>query len=182
MNKEELRLIYKQKRAEIPREKRFEFDTSILAQILELIKGHKNIGVFLPIAKFNEINLTTLLKHSDYNWFAPKSNFTDRTMSFVQIDKNTHITENEFGIPEPISMQIIDPRLLDVIIIPMLVSDKKGYRVGYGKGFYDAFLPKCQPNCLRIGVSYFEPIDRIADVEIHDEPIHVSLYPKLDSF
>jgi 5-formyltetrahydrofolate cyclo-ligase len=180
MTKEELRVIYKQKRAGIPLEKRKEFDASIVAQILDALKGHKNIGIFLPIAKFNEINLTSLLQDSDYNWFAPKSNFTNRTMSFVQIDQNTHIAESHFGIPEPISEQIIDPQLLNVVIIPMLVSDKKGYRVGYGKGFYDAFLPKCKPDCLRIGVSYFEPIDQISDVEMHDEPIHVSLCPKLD--
>ena len=40
--------------------------------------------------------------------------------------------------------------------MPLLAFDKKGNRVGYGKGFYDQFLSKCHPETIKIGVSFFE--------------------------
>ena len=43
------------------------------------------------------------------------------------------------------------------MIIPLLAFDNKGARVGYGKGLYDRFLAQCNPNCIKIGVSLFEP-------------------------
>lgn len=180
MTKQELRVLYRKKRAQIPIERRLEMEASILEQVLELIQNRTNIGIFLPIKKFNEIDLTPLLKFSHLNWFVPKASFNERSMYFVQISQNSKIEENEFGIPEPISEDKIDPTGLDAIILPMLIADKNGYRVGYGKGFYDAFLPLCKPECLRIGVCFFSEIDRIIDVEEHDEPIHVCVKPKLD--
>jgi 5-formyltetrahydrofolate cyclo-ligase len=42
--------------------------------------------------------------------------------------------------------------------------DKKGYRVGYGRGFYDRFLSRCRKDCIKVGFSYFEPVDEIEDV------------------
>jgi len=182
MTKQELRLLYKQKRAAIPSDRKSKMDASIIEQLIAIILDQSNIGIFLPIQKFNEIDLTPLLKFEKCNWYVPKTNFKETSMCFVKIDKNSVIEENEFGIPEPISNDIIDPSVLDVIIVPMLLADKKGYRVGYGKGFYDRFLPLCRPDCLRIGVSYFASIDTISDVQEHDETIQICVNPKLDSF
>ena len=60
------------------------------------------------------------------------------------------------------------PSEIDVVLVPLLCSDGQGYRVGYGKGFYDRFLVKCRPDCRKIGLSYFPPVDRIEDVTESD--------------
>ena len=39
-----------------------------------------------------------------------------------------------------------------------------GNRIGYGKGFYDAFLAKCPVDIVKIGLSFFEPEDSIDEV------------------
>ncbi|WP_238784292.1 5-formyltetrahydrofolate cyclo-ligase [Blattabacterium cuenoti] len=66
---------------------------------------------------------------------------------------------------EPKKKHIIPPHLIEVIFIPLLIFDFKGYRIGYGKGFYDRFLMLCKKNVIKIGLSFFSPIKRI-------EPIH----------
>jgi 5-formyltetrahydrofolate cyclo-ligase len=45
-----------------------------------------------------------------------------------------------------------------------LAFDKKGHRVGYGKGFYDKFLTECKPKIINIGLSFFVPEELISDV------------------
>jgi 5-formyltetrahydrofolate cyclo-ligase len=53
-----------------------------------------------------------------------------------------------------------------MVIVPLLAFDKKGYRVGYGKGFYDRFLANIETQ--KVGLSFFEPIEEINDVHLND--------------
>ena len=50
-----------------------------------------------------------------------------------------------------------------MVFVPLLAFDEKGNRVGYGKGFYDQFLSKCQPETIKIGLSFFESETLISD-------------------
>ncbi|MBN2845925.1 MAG: 5-formyltetrahydrofolate cyclo-ligase, partial [Deltaproteobacteria bacterium] len=45
-----------------------------------------------------------------------------------------------FGQPEPTRISLIDPQELEAVIVPLVGIDAHGYRMGYGKGFYDRFL------------------------------------------
>ena len=60
---------------------------------------------------------------------------------------------NQFGIPEPKFDNKVDAKELHFIMIPLLAINKMGYRVGYGKGFYDRFLLYCTENTLKIGIN-----------------------------
>jgi 5-formyltetrahydrofolate cyclo-ligase len=64
-----------------------------------------------------------------------------------------------------------------MILLPMLTFDKNGYRVGYGKGFYDRFCALCKPGTRFIGLSLFEPVDAIDDVNEYDVWMHSCLTP-----
>ena len=91
---------------------------------------------------------------------------------------STKIKVNSWGIPEPDKGILIDPRDLDVIFIPLLGYDKIGNRVGYGKGFYDNFLVKCKPEVVKIGLSFFKPVDKISGVHTNDIPLDFCVNPK----
>ena len=66
---------------------------------------------------------------------------------------------------------------LDAIIIPLLCFTINGYRVGYGKGFYDNYLQKCNPKVLKIGLSYFNPVPKITDLNAFDVPLNICITP-----
>ena len=51
---------------------------------------------------------------------------------------------NKYGFDEPVDGIDLIPTEIDMVIIPLLSFDKKGYRVGYGKGCYDRFLKRCR--------------------------------------
>ena len=85
---------------------------------------------------------------------------------------------NNFGIREPISSIQNDPDILEVIIIPLLIFDRNGNRVGYGGGYYDRFLANTGISVLKIGLSLFDPVDKIEDIENHDISLDYIITPK----
>ena len=66
---------------------------------------------------------------------------------------------------------------IEVVFIPLLAFDKQGNRVGYGKGFYDKFLAECNPNTIKIGLSFFEPEELISDVNTKDIQLYYCVTP-----
>ena len=77
------------------------------------------------------------------------------------LPREKHIPEPKQGIPTPTDK-------IALVIVPLLAFDKSGARVGYGKGFYDKFLKGCRPDCKKIGLSFFEPIEQISDTNEFD--------------
>jgi 5-formyltetrahydrofolate cyclo-ligase len=61
--------------------------------------------------------------------------------------------------------------------VPLLAFDKAGHRVGYGKGMYDRFLQQCRPDTHTIGLSLFEPVNMITDIDPRDVPLHTVVTP-----
>jgi 5-formyltetrahydrofolate cyclo-ligase len=61
-------------------------------------------------------------------------------MELVELTNGTPLRESTWGIMEPDSMVSGTDILPDVILVPMLGVDRNGYRMGYGKGYYDRFL------------------------------------------
>jgi 5-formyltetrahydrofolate cyclo-ligase len=77
-----------------------------------------------------------------------------------------------------LSNDYILPENIDVIVVPLLCFDKAGHRVGFGKGYYDRFLNRCSKKVKTIGLSYFEPVEKITDVEFTDVALDVVITPK----
>jgi 5-formyltetrahydrofolate cyclo-ligase len=64
-------------------------------------------------------------------------------------------TRNRLGMLEPaVSEPELEPELVDMVLVPGLVFDCFGTRLGYGAGFYDRLLAKLRPNALLIGVTH----------------------------
>ena len=101
-----------------------------------------------------------------------------RNLKHIEIDQNTRYSINQFGIREPIRTKYIDPSILEVIIVPLLIFDLHGNRVGYGGGYYDRFLTNLDLNVLKVGLSLFDPIDKISDIKDYDMPLDLIVTPK----
>ena len=102
----------------------------------------------------------------------------DKDLVHVLINKKTRFVENRFKILEPDSRQEILPAEIDVVFIPLLCFDKKGNRVGYGGGYYDKFLKKTSRSCLKIGLSFFEPVDFIQGISKTDITLDMCVTPE----
>ena len=68
-------------------------------------------------------------------------------MVAMAVDDETEFEENKYGITEPVNGVKIDPEEIDMMLVPLFAFDKRGYRVGYGKGYYDRFTEQVQTGC-----------------------------------
>lgn len=101
----------------------------------------------------------------------PCTDEKEKTMVASQIIDFGELVERNFGILEPKEKKEITPEELDIVIVPAIAFDRKGYRIGYGKGYYDRFLSKLGPNTLKIGLAFdFQVVDSLPREE-HDLPV-----------
>ncbi len=146
------------------------------------LTGMRFIHFFLPIQKFREPNTLPiihwlLLNHPEINIVISKSNMETNLMEHFLWNNQQELISSRWGIQEPHSGTKVLPQQLDAVIIPLLIFDRKGNRVGYGKGFYDRFLNDCRKDCKKIGLSFFHPVEQIEDVGLHDAKLDACITP-----
>lgn len=183
MTKQEYRRIYKNKRLAISKENKEDLDTAICSQLYDLNwTDVKYLHIYFPIQKFNEPNIIGFAdyirkKFPHIIFVISKSDFQTNTMINYLWNDTVFLVENKWGILEPQSGIILDDGLIDAVLIPLLVADIDGNRVGYGKGFYDRFLARCKATVQKIGISYFDPVTKIDDIGDWDVPIDILVTP-----
>ena len=179
-NKFFLRKYFKKQRSLLDINQVKELNTRIFKNLLELNIWEKSCyHIYLS----NEINneaetgeIINLLFKKHKRVFVPK--IQGSNLMNIEIDNNTNYSLNYLGIKEPLSSNQKDTNLLEVIFVPLLVFDKLGHRVGYGGGYYDKFLGNIKDDILKIGLSLFEPIDKIQDIEKYDISLDYTITPK----
>jgi 5-formyltetrahydrofolate cyclo-ligase len=144
------------------------------------LHGIKKLHIFLPIVKQNEINTWLIIdeikqNHPHITLIISKSHFKTNSMESYVLDNHTIIMETKRGIPEPVNAIKCPDNTIDMILIPLLCFDKQGFRVGYGKGFYDRFLQKCRQDIIKIGLSFFEPVDKINELNENDVKMDICI-------
>jgi 5-formyltetrahydrofolate cyclo-ligase len=120
-----------------------------------------------------EIDLTPTMRAAtrlNCELYAPRIVDTKRRrMEFIRIDIKKGGQRNPFGMLEPrdIPTRRIHPRELDLILVAMIAFDAKGWRLGFGGGFYDRKLSfkrrKSYLAPLFVGVAY--DFQRVATVD-----------------
>ena len=102
----------------------------------------------------------------------PRVDFKTSLIRNLKFTHETELVRNVWDIDEPTHDEDVETQSIDMVLVPGLCFDSSGHRVGYGKGFYDRFLKTCRADCVKIGLSYFEPVDAIFDV--HDEDVRLN--------
>ncbi len=182
MKKEELRKLYTERRNALSNEEISLLSNEISDRVLQYFNlSQQTISLFLSIASKKEIDTSTLLQSllaSQCQISVSKSDFKTAEMTHYIYENEAQIEISKYGIPEPKYGNEITPQEMDVVFVPLLGFDKEGYRVGYGKGFYDRFLSQCKKECVFIGLSFFDEVVEIDKVHSNDIPLHYCVTPK----
>jgi 5-formyltetrahydrofolate cyclo-ligase len=185
MTKAELRTIYLDKLKAILPEERAEKSKFIAEQFFTNfdLTNINLLHCFIPIEKFNEVD-TSFIFNRIWNDFphvhtvVPRACFRTGEMESLRFTSETELKQNAWQIHEPVHDEAVEIAEIDMVVVPGLCFDSELHRVGYGKGFYDRFLSKCRVDCVKIGLSYFPPVEAITEVGEHDIRLDFCVTPE----
>lgn len=119
---------------------------------LEEYKKAETVMIYMPIK--GESDITALL--DDEKLFLTA--VTDGDDMYAS--KIGELERGKFGVLEPIEKIPFDKEKIDIVFTPGVAFDKKGNRIGFGKGYYDRFFDGM--NVLKIGVCHsFQLLDEV---------------------
>lgn len=184
MTKKELRKIFLEKRKSLTENECAALNLNIYSRFFAGVDLSfvNTLHTYLPIAGNKEPDTWMIIdrlrrEHSHARISVPRVTENGQLEHFY-FEGAHQLTSSSWGIPEPKQGVPTPVEKIDLVIVPLIVADKQGHRVGYGKGFYDKFLSSVKSGCMKVGLSFFEPVERIADVAPYDIPLNACITPE----
>lgn len=157
LDKKSLRPIKHQQRKVFPLLLKETFEKQIQEKCLEFIGSHQIISTYISIK--DEISTRLLINELlKLNKTVCCPVLIDGKMVMNQLDDIENTQEKQLNLLEPKTNLECEPSL---VFVPMLAFNQEGYRIGYGKGYYDQYLQNRR--ALKVGLAYswmleeFEP-------------------------
>ena len=150
---------------------------SCLDRVFSIENTIKEVGLYYPI--FNEISPLVFIEYFKVNKITtalPVVDCNSNSMVFKKWFKKEKLQKSHIGSYEPLrTNKTIFPQ---VIVVPMLMFDRKLNRLGYGAGYYDKlistlkrYFDKKQKNFITIGLAYSEQETKTIPYESHDQKL-----------
>lgn len=140
------------------------------------------IATYLPMThEFDVRDISFQLMDKGCQLCLPVVQKESRVLKFYPWEKDTQFKESNLGVMEPLinaSSKDVIPKYL---LVPLLAFDQRGYRLGYGGGYYDATLKdlKVKGDICAIGVGYAEQACLFnLPTEDHDQGMDMIITPK----
>lgn len=179
--KSQLRTLLRRQRQELPADRIAADSARVRALLLsdDAIRTARSVLLYLPTQ--GEIDTWPLL---DHYWNIGSEVLLPRCrdnepghMDMYAVINREQLAPGSFGLIEPVpGMARLVPRPCpDVVCVPALGFDRQGYRIGFGGGYYDRFLPGI--NAQLVGLAHdFQILDRIP-ADPWDTPVHRIVTP-----
>lgn len=171
-SKKELRLRLKAERSGMSHDEVTLKSAVICEKLSKLLRDKRSVMAYC--SSFNEVNVDSLMKALIADGRTVAVPVTDKKTSVITpsaIEGLDEIKRGAYGIREPINIRKVHIEDMEAIIVPGLGFDRKGTRLGFGKGCYDRFLANYKG--LKIGVCYeFQLFDEIPSDE-YDVPMDI---------
>lgn len=184
MIKSELRKAYKEKRKQLTPQQVEKYNDLILINFQKIqLPFLSFIHTYIASEKLGEADTSAIVRYLQFKnpgvtVLAPRINISSGEMEHLHFHDETELIHNIFGIAEPAPGATFEPGEIDLVLIPLLAFDEQGFRVGYGKGYYDKFLSCCREDVIKVGLSFYEPIDKIDDINQYDISLSYCVTPQ----
>jgi 5-formyltetrahydrofolate cyclo-ligase len=180
--KDELRSVFSEKRRGLSFDEREKADSVLFSRVVSLkeFTDAETILCYYPVK--NEINVLPIALYAlscGKRVAFPISDKKNHTLSFHIVNAVDDMVMGAYSIPEP-SENAAPAENNDkcLCLVPGLVYDKKGYRVGYGKGFYDRFLADCNYKGISVGRCYTDFLIEEIPKDKNDIPVDILISDK----
>ena len=167
MTKSELRKLYLEKRIALSPEESAATSLQIAARFFENfnLSSIKYIHCFISAEKFNEVDTKPIFQRlwSDFpqiQTVVPRVDRRTGKLESLKYGTDVELVHNRWQIGEPAHNECVEAAEIDMVLVPLVCFDRHGHRVG-----------------LKIGLSFFEPIERIDDSHAGDVRLDFGITP-----
>ncbi|MEE0928451.1 MAG: 5-formyltetrahydrofolate cyclo-ligase [Acutalibacteraceae bacterium] len=180
--KQELRLACRQRRGEMDPARKTELDGCIAANVRKLKEYRPSGTLLIYMSTPIEVDTVEIIKNAwaDGKRVAiPRCIPDTRDMEFHYIDSFEQVSPGAFSVLEPDpTLPIVTDFSGCLMIVPGMQFDMKGYRIGYGKGYYDRYMVRFTG--ISAGICYSDELkpfmyhgrfDRKVDIVVTDKRI-----------
>ena len=179
--KSELRQKYRSLRQSMPPEIKKQRDEAIADQVRRLWQYNSNEILLIYVSTAIEVDTFRIIRRAleDGKRVAvPRCVPDSRQMDFYYIHSTDELAPDMFGVLEPPANpeRLYSERDGGLCIVPAFSYDWQGYRLGYGKGYYDRFLSRFEGNI--VGICYSDCVQRTLPHGRYDRPVELLVTEK----
>ncbi len=178
LTKEQLRVSYREKRTHLDSASRQQHSLAIAEAVLESSLWKRATSVLIYVAAGSEVETRALLNESlaqKKRLVVPVRTATVGQLELSELKSMDHLAAGSWrGIEEPAApfRELVLPPMIDLVIIPGLVFDFEGGRIGRGGGYYDRLLP-LMPQARRVGLCFSIQVSpTLLPLEPFDQRMH----------
>ncbi|MBT9176733.1 MAG: 5-formyltetrahydrofolate cyclo-ligase [Firmicutes bacterium] len=167
------------RRSSLPAPERAEKNALLVRRLLDTawLRAAKVLMAYLPTR--GEVDLTELydvLGRRGVTLVFPRvtsRRFRRMELMAVAAPWRQHVAEGSLGILEPVEgAKLCNKEIINVALIPGVAFDRAFYRLGFGGGYYDRFLPELPSSTLLCGIAYSFQVVPCLPTDPHDVPLH----------
>jgi 5-formyltetrahydrofolate cyclo-ligase len=130
--------------------------------------------IALTVSRFPEVDTWQLIRkgwEEGKKIAVPKCHPDTKKMTFRQIQSFAELEHSFFGLFEPKENETtaVPKEEIDLVIVPGLLYNRDGYRIGFGGGYYDRFLADYKGQTVSLAFS--RQLTAALPVEEHDIPV-----------
>lgn len=167
MNKKELRQLIRKKRENLSSEFIADASEKIFNFLLENKILENSVDIMSYLDFKNEVKTDKInqwIKNNLKKLYLPR---VINKEEMIIIEDKDKFSVSSFGNSEPLGDEYQGN--IDLIIVPGVVFDKFGNRIGFGRGYYDRFFNK-YPNAKKVAIAF--------EIQVTDEKIEIDIYDK----
>ncbi|WP_221565575.1 5-formyltetrahydrofolate cyclo-ligase [Alkalihalobacillus sp. TS-13] len=178
--KKELRKSTQKKLAGLSKSSKHRDEEKTRKQLFELDVWERSKTVGLTVSRGNEFDTYPIIEKAwqqGKSVVVPKCNATDHSMDFRKLTSFDELETVYFGLKEPIvsKTEAVEPGGIDLLVVPGLLYDQDGYRIGFGGGYYDRYLKRYTGLTLSLlhTVQFTDKVPK----ESFDQPVDILVLP-----
>ena len=174
--KSELRQKYRSLRQAMPQEIKKQKDMAIADQVRRLWQYQRNSVLLIYVSTSIEVDTADIICRAiaeGKRVAVPRCVPDTRNMEFYYIESLDELSPGMFGVLEPAANpeRLYDEKDGGLCIVPAFSYDWRGFRLGYGKGYYDRFLSRFEGNM--VGICYSDCVQRSLPHGRYDRPVEL---------
>ena len=184
MNKKHLREKYKLIRRSIPQNDKDILDSGVYKNVMNSNFVHESNKICIFISFGSELDTHKIIKsliELKKEVYVPITNPKTKCLDISRIYSFDDLEIGFYNIltPKKSKIHLIDKNKLDIVFTPGLIFDKRGYRIGFGGGYYDRFFSNLNPSIAKVGLVYSQFVtDRDLPIDEYDEKINFLITEK----